>query len=194
LEQFIIRADDLECVAIAGASRTVEGPDLAVAMVPEDVVGRIMVGSKAFYNLETRRARMVDGPPEADEGLWGLLGVVEEWSSDLPPERGFKRVKGFRSFFGCGPVSGFAERGLFDYLTFETRFGAQYEGPKNYGGMSGGGIWQVLVKKLNGAVTVSECLLCGVAYYQSVVEDGIDLACHGRRSVYVHGFNGVPVR
>jgi len=193
LERFTVTVDMLDMVPIAGASRTADGPDLALVTVPESIAQEILVRNKAFYNLESRRDRMLEHPPAVDLGFWGMCGVVEEWTKDLPPERVFSRVKGFHNFFGAGEVSSFETRGAFDYLKFETRFGRSYEGPDNYGGVSGGGIWQVLVKEQDGEAQVSECLLSGVDFYQTVVDGGIDLSCHGRRSIYEHAFAGQPV-
>jgi len=193
LERFTVEMELLDLVTIAGASRTVDGPDLALVMVPESVSSRILVRNKAFYNLETRRERMLEKPPDAALGFWGLCGLVGQWTKDLAPERVFTRVKGFHNFFGAGCISSFVERGVFDFFTFETRFGAFYEGPTDYGGVSGGGVWQVLVKERDGVLAIAECLLSGVAYYQSVVDGGIDLACHGRQSIYRHAIAGLPV-
>ena len=94
-------------------------------------------------------------------------------------------LKGFHGFCGFGVVTRPVTRGEYDYLTFEARVSDSYEGPDNYQGVSGGGIWQItIVPPVDGRIEIRECYLSGVVFYQESVPGGIDLSCHGPRSVY----------
>lgn len=62
--------------------------------------------------------------------------------------------------------------------------------PSSFGGCSGGGIWQVpLRKNEEGKIEAEEHLLSGVVFYQTGFAEGVRrLKCHGRKTVY----NRVP--
>ncbi len=165
-----------------------EGPDLGVLVLPEIYANRI--GLKAsFYNLIKRQDRMLNSPPSAvDSGNWILSGAAGEWTKDLPPEQNYSRVKRFEGFVGMGIVKAAYTIGDFDFLDFEVKRGNGYEGPKSFGGFSGGGLWEVLISKTDEGFEVRDKLLSGVVFYQSNIEkDGSQIIkCNGRRSIYKH--------
>ena len=108
-----------------------------------------------------------------------------EWTSDLPVERGFTRVKAFRGLCGAGVVTSQHTRGDYDYLHFEAKYGGLYEGPQSYEGFSGGGLWQIQFTDQDGQLQISDSLLSGVAFYQSeIVAELRTIYCHGRKSIY----------
>ena len=190
--RFVVDAENLELVTVGAASYTAAGPDLGLVLLPESTVGRIGAFNKVFYNLSKRQKMMLESPPAINRGFWALSGVIHQWTTDLVPERRFTRVKGFRGFCGAGVITPPVTRGDFDYLTFETRFGESYGGPQNYEGVSGGGIWHVMINVRDDKADVADCLLAGVVFYQESVTGGIDLSCHGPRSVYEHAM--VPLK
>ena len=55
-----------------------------------------------------------------------------------------------------------------------------------FGGVSGGGLWQVIIAKNEaGKVILKELILSGVAFYQTQnINNRRVIVCHGRRSVY----------
>lgn len=58
--------------------------------------------------------------------------------------------------------------------------------PISFGGISGGGVWQVpLLKTKEGEIQAKEPIFSGVAFYQTaIVDKKRTIRCHGRRSVY----------
>jgi len=78
----------------------------------------------------------------------------------------------------------------FDYLFLEALYNELYEGPDDYGGFSGGSLWQLIVKPNGSSFRIAEILLSGVAFYQSEKKDDGSgqitrhVKCHGRRSLY----------
>jgi hypothetical protein len=99
------------------------------------------------------------------------------------------RVKVFRGGIGFGIVVAEEQRGNFDYISYEALYNEFYEGPDRFGGVSGGGLWQVLVNLVHERPTAREFLLSGVAFYQTdkfSSPEGIKrhIVCHGRKSVY----------
>ena len=133
---------------------------------------------------------MLERPEAIQNGFWILSGIVSERTSDASPEGGFTKVKIFRGMHGAGSVTKEFDQGDFDYLVFEALYNEFYEGPESYEGMSGGGLWQVVVKPNGDKLVVSEYLLSGVAFYQSGKKQNDEgevvreVICHGRRSLY----------
>ena len=77
----------------------------------------------------------------------------------------------------------------FDYLINNVLYNDLYEGPENYRGFSGGGLWQLLVKPNGDKLEIADKLLSGVAFYESKKKsiDGQitrEITCHGRTSLY----------
>lgn len=58
--------------------------------------------------------------------------------------------------------------------------------PKNFGGISGGGLWQILLKDSSVDKFEPTCyILSGLAFYQSELKANKRLIrCHGRQSIY----------
>jgi hypothetical protein len=82
-------------------------------------------------------------PPSCDEDIWSLCGFAGELTSEKPPERAYTRVKEFRGIIGFGWVKREYNSGDFDCFDFEARYGGINQPPNNFGGFSGGGLWQV---------------------------------------------------
>ena len=171
------------------------GPDIAFLIPPPDVLGTLRA-KRSFYSLSKRQTEMLAKPTPLDHGLWVLSGFSGEWTTDGAPERGFERIKIFRGGLGEGKVTKEFERGGFDYLIFEALYNQLYEGPKRFGGFSGGGLWQLLGREVDGKFEITQRLLLGVAFYEldfNKEDDRVtrDITCHGRRSVYQTLFKDV---
>ena len=183
LDRHTVTADHVKFVQVAPASFSSLGPDLGYLLLPEPERLKLEV-HKIFYSLSKRRAEMLAAPRPIDYGGWCITGMVDEWTRDLAPKRGYRRVKGFHGFCGLGVVNSERSDDHIDYLNFETKFDEAYEGPGNFQGVSGGGLWQVIYEERNGIISIRDALLSGVVFYQTEIQSGITLSCHGRRSIY----------
>jgi hypothetical protein len=111
-----------------------------------------------------------------------VVGVVGEWTETSPAHfaKGLKidvgglfgAVKNFREF----------EEGNTDLLEVEIDHAGSPRVPKSYGGVSGGGLWELHVE-LDGSLKVVEVnkRLCGVAFRQSA--DHRKVTCNGSPSI-----------
>src|SRR3990172_1041210 len=158
-----------------------DGPDLAFLTIPQPFVGTLKA-KKTFYNLCKRRSRILEKQPSINEGVWLITGMVEELTSEAPPERGYERVKVFRGMCGAGIIGSECRKDEFDYLEFEAKYNENYEGPQSYKGYSGGGLWQLIIdKSKDGVFQIKERILSGVIFYQSPITGIIrSIKCHGR--------------
>ena len=174
-------------IQIARGSDPSKGPDLALVVLSPVDVAKLEATGKVFYNLSKRRDRILNNPAPLNESSALILcGMVGEWTDkDILPDRGFERAIHFRGL--CGPVvfAGHREEGGFDYLSVEVKYDSAYEGPKGFGGCSGGGLWQAILRNQEGTVAIEEFLLAGVPFYESGNENGRGvIECHGRKSIY----------
>jgi hypothetical protein len=100
-------------------------------------------------------------------------------------------VKGFLKFCGFGGISNYSVSNEFDYFDFDVFYNERTQSPHSFGGVSGGGLWQVLIAQdENGQVLLKETILSGVAFYQSpLVDKKRIIKCHGRQSIYKQAYN-----
>ena len=163
-----------------------KGPDLALVVLSPVDVAKLEAMGKVFYNLSKRRDRMLNDPPTLNESSALILcGMVGKWTKPIILDRGFEGPIHFRGL--CGPVvfAGHREEAGFDYLSVEVRYDHAYDGPKSFGGCSGGGLWQAILKNQDEGIGIEELLFAGVPFYESGNEDGRGLIeCHGRMSIY----------
>lgn len=171
---------------IAPASYTEEGPDLGF-LILNSIDARDIETKMSFYDLPKRREKM-QFPRSVDKGGWFLSGGIAEGTTEGPPERKFTKVKIFRGICALGAVQRERIFSQFDYLDFELDPPPnEKEAPKNFEGMSGGGLWQIVIENLNGELKIVEYLLSGIAYYQIIRTSDKKpekIICHGRRSIY----------
>ena len=181
--------DYVQKLTVARGSDEASGPDLALLILSKKDVGRLET-TKIFHNLSKRKSRML-GEPGADKiGPWVMCGLVGEMTENTAPQSGMSGAIAFKGL--CGPVvvSRTRNDGNFDYFSAEVNFGKGRGLPESYGGCSGSGLWRLVLGKKNGAITVEEIYLGGIAYYQSAPNgDRKFIECHGYKSIYENALN-----
>jgi len=176
-----------ECIVYRRLPYSAEGPDLAFVPLDHEIISAIKP-QKIFYNLTKRRDRMLSNPPGTELGAWIISGMAHEWTMDAADHSPLRK-KIFRGMIGeVKPGSRKNQNGL-DYQSIYVVAGPESGWPKSYEGYSGSGIWQVLLKQVDGKLEIGERLLLCVAFYESEVllKDGRqvrELSCHGRESIY----------
>jgi len=185
LHQFTLDATNVAMLPLARGPDDSRGPDLGfVALAAPDV--ETIAAKKSFLNIESARKKVVETKPDIQDGVWAIVGFLDEETKKEPPQRGYTDVRAFR----CFPIFGFVEpcyrEGSFDYYEFPFPRGEGSVAPKSFGGMSGGGLWQVpMSKRKDGQFEAEAFLLSGVAFYEVTSDkDEGTIRCHGRRSVY----------
>jgi hypothetical protein len=193
LHRPLIEAQALVHIRIAKGSNLSIGPDLGFIKLPHTIIG-LLKARRSFYNLSKNRERILHEPPANNLGLWCLSGIPDEKTLTEGPSREFETVKGFLEFcaFGLG-ISNYHILGGFDYFDFDVFYNERPQSPISFGGMSGGGLWQVLIAQdEKGRVILKESILSGVAFYQSpLVDSKRVIKCHGRESIYNQAYNTV---
>ncbi len=174
-----------EKLEITGEVFGPQGPDLGFLRLPRQDAA-VLEARGVFFNLEKRRTSVLAGDQPGPMYFDGISGTVAEWTTDLPSERGFCRVKGFRSLYGAGNVVGERDSDGFDLLDFEVSYHSDLGSPASYEGMSGGALWRAYCTRGDdGQLSLSSRLVFGVAFHQSGMSEGKRIiTCHGPRSVY----------
>jgi hypothetical protein len=135
-------------------------------------------------------------PPEHRAGFWAISGFPQEWTSDDLNDGGRKRVVAFNGMILTGVVTPLQTKTELDGWALTVQHGGQYDGPNSFGGYSGGGLWQNLLKEEDGQIRLVESTLLGVAYHQSGFENDLNIIrCNGRRCIYefiVRAVRGAP--
>ena len=137
---------------------------------------------------------MLTDPPAIADGLWIVQGFIENLTKEeLDFQRRVKRVI-FLELSSSGFVSREYVVGDYDYFDYPLEFSRASSKPRNYGGTSGGGLWQVRLEKGgDGEIKPANVpMLSGVAFYQGPMESNQSaLKCHGRRSVYAAAYEAI---
>lgn len=190
VHQFVFKTELCQDVSYcAQADRPADGPDISFLVLPPDKTAALKA-RKLFYNLSKRRGSMLDKPPSRELGVWAIYGLADEWTKHGQSQKGFQQTKAFHGRL-LGPLkrNDWYTSEDFDYMTFEVVYNDGYGGPQSFGGYSGGGIWQLIIKPNEGVPTVTDRHLMGVAFYQSDkamrgADETRKVICHNRESVY----------
>lgn len=167
-----------------------EGPDIGFVRLSGAIASSIGA-TKSFYNLDKRKDALLKNPPCDRAGIWDAQGFIEQLTSVDTQANPRKMVKAFYQYGAFGGVNEYEERGKYDYCKFPIEHMEEDQKPNNFGGISGGGLWQIMLGTAEGGeVIVKESLLRGLVYFQdSFDEQGRSaLRCHAHKSIYEHAY------
>ena len=182
----------LKIIDIAKGSIDSEGPDLSFIVLPYTKVSEIKP-YKNFYDLTVDKDRMLNKPPDVHGGIWLLCGTVGERTKEETSSKGFGKIMSFEGLCAIVGVDRLYRQDDFDYIEADVEYGKGLDVPNTFGGVSGGSLWQVPVKKNDGGKleTVSY-FLSGVAFYESEIKETKRfIKCHGRESIYQHAYHKI---
>jgi hypothetical protein len=187
---FVIPMSHLFCVDIGKPRRKDSGPDLSVIVLPE-VRARDIAIHKSFTDISFKRKKRM-AKCDAVDGGWCAVGFAQQYTRPHESSDATRRVTYIPSLtLYTGRPRQRVKFG-FDFLHLNVTH-SQMRGnadlPLSYGGMSGGGVWKVRVRKdaKTSALSldVEGTILAGVIFCQRLVKNRPrSLLCHGWKSVY----------
>ena len=185
LHKYVLDARSLSMVKIGKGENDLIGPDLGIIVLPQTLIGDIKA-YKSFYSIGKFRDRMLNSPLENDMGVWCISGIPDIETKVVDPRPGFDHVKAFLEFCGFGGIGNQYKYREYDYFDFEVQYSDRTDSPISFGGVSGGGLWQIiLAEKENSELIMKEAILSGVAFYQTELsENKRIIKCHGRNSIF----------
>ena len=185
LQQQTVDTQGITYLQIARGTIDADGPDLGAIVLGPSIAGAI-AAKKTFFNLDLRRDQMFQDPPHLRDGFWFVNGFIHEKTIEEPGKDGYDRIKKFYNLSGAGGPEESVVAGDYDYFSFPVSYGGRSVAPESFEGMSGGGLWQVPLKRNDqGEIVHKTPLLSGVVFYQvPTTETDCGVKCHGRQSVY----------
>jgi hypothetical protein len=182
-QPYTIDTGGIVCVRIGRGHSESSGPDLAAIVLAPQIAGAI-AAKKLFFNLQTHAERVLNGPLELRDGAWFAQGFLQERTTVLPDPAEEGLTKYFYNFTGVGGPDTVQTADDYDYFDYPVSPVDRIEAPVKWGGMSGGGVWQVPIKN-EGLLTHGPVSLAGLMFYQyPTTETQCGIKAHGPRSVY----------
>lgn len=166
------------------------GPDLA-ALILAKPIASTLAAQRRFFDLSAHREEMLERPELDEHGMWVVGGFVDELTR-RETHRGIPHIT-FRNQALLGTVERCPPVGEFDYFNSPIDVDDRVNVPKLFGGVSGGGLWQIqLAQDTKGVLSARQAKLSGVVFYQlPTTATQCGLRCHGRRSVYEVAFAAI---
>lgn len=192
LQQHTIDTQGLVFLEIARGTDDSTGPDLGAIILSPSIASSIGA-KKTFYNLDRHRDAQLNAPLDRHDGVWFVHGFIDENTVEEPGTAEYSRVKRFYNLSGAGGPEPAIQVGDYDYFAFPVSYGARSVAPRSFGGMSGGGLWQVpLARDGQRALVHRAPLLSGVVFYQeATTEAQCGVKCHGPISVYRAAYDAI---
>lgn len=161
------------------------GPDLALIDLPEVDARALEARGKVFYNLSRRRSAALE-TPASDVAIWAVVGAPGEFVTVVgrEPDLGLTHFTVGVTLISSLKAATKTHDG-FDYVELPLTPKSMEGFPKEYGGISGAGLWRLgEADAAARTVTWTDAVsLEGVAFYHRRTAPEI-VRCHGRRSIY----------
>jgi hypothetical protein len=190
-----IKMEYTEKLIISANEDGPNGPDLGFLRLPESDAVALQL-TNVFMNLDKRRDAILAGrAPAGSYVADAIVGVIGEWTEDLPPKQKRTRLKGLTALFGAGEVISERQVCGYDLLDFSVNLDFGFKSPSSYAGTSGGAVWRFFVDVAEDRPKVLERWLFGVPFYESHTSEGkLIISCHGPRSFYAKLFERIGER
>ncbi len=191
-QQYTVDTQGLTFLEIDRGTDDSAGPDLGAIILSSSIAAAIGA-KKAFYNLDLRRDTLLNSPPDRRDGVWFVNGFIDEKTVEEPGNAEYSRIKRFFNLSGAGSPDPSVQIGNYDYFSFPVSYGGRSVAPSSFGGMSGGGLWQVpLARNERRQLVYRPPLLSGVVFYQEpTTESQCGVKCHGPVSVYRVAYDAI---
>jgi hypothetical protein len=176
-------------VVIGSAPWGARGPDLAFLRLPAAIIGDIERVA-TIANGDRHRQKIIAGEPTPTGKLCAVAGVVDEMTRPLSVTRTANRTvatTSFEAMINIGNV--FVDDASADRFRFQPIASPGAALPKSYKGTSGGGLWIFFLDQRD--LSIVQVRLIGVAYWEQLVGDELQILGHGQISIYDTLFNAL---
>lgn len=192
-EKTTIDINGVDYVKIDRGKTNEDGPDIGFVKLSTNIAS-VIGAKKSFYNLDKRQELFLNNPPDEHDGIWDAQGFIEQLTLEEMDNNQKKMVKAFCQYGAFGGVEGYEIRGKFDYCNFPINDLKTDRDPDNFGGISGGGLWQfILGMNKEGELKVKEVFLRGIVYFQDAFDENqkSNLRCHAHKSIYEQAYSKI---
>lgn len=172
----------VDSVRISCSNYTINGPDLALVWLYPEIASTLK-SILTSIDIRVHQQRYAQLAKLGDTALHIVCGVVAERTGC--PRIEDDRIKiTFEALMVSGKFHIEPSAGKLDRLRFEPGPDEMMV-PSSYQGMSGGGAWQIITEQgPDGKYVRKTSLLMGVAFFEKVIENAMNIYCHGPKSIY----------
>ena len=162
------------------------GPDIGLIIINDDEKIGWLKAKKMFWNMDLEKEKTLLNKND-DEGAWCICGSPDELTEIKNKYVGYDETLGFHNNAWLAGLERKYEKKEYDYYEFSAIYGEGNDSPNSFGGVSGGGAWQIKVGRAKGGnLVIIDYRLIGVAFYQSsIVNNKRIIRCHGIKNIYV---------
>lgn len=178
--------DHAETIMVGGKGNAPSGPDLGfLRLATKDAAW--LAAIQSFYNMQLHSSDHTKEPP-APNSVYVIVGAIDERTKNLPAERPGEYRKGFEAIITDSNMMWFGKNGGFTLVGMKPKSYPDFSLPGDFGGTSGGGLWQIYFNAKDGKVVVVAKHLIGVPFHQGAIErDGRrTLTCHSAPDIFEH--------
>ena len=181
----------LQSIKIGRGSDEFEGPDLSFIVFPENEAAKVKP-YKQFFDLSVYQDNMLKNRPDPHIGIWFIWGIPDEYTELLESDKGLGEIMSLTGgSMLVGPNREYMN-GEYDYIEPDIDYNGPEKPPDSLGGISGGGLWFIPIKRSGNTLEPAEFILSGVAFYQSEIKNSKRfIKCHGILSIYQHVYKSV---
>ena len=181
----------LHSITIGRGPNEYEGPDFSFIIIPEHEIAKIKP-YRQFFDLSGYRENMIKNRPDPHIGIWFIWGIPDEYTEILESVKGSGKVISFTGgSMLVGPVREYTH-GEYDYIEANVDYYGLNKPPGSFGGISGGGLWFIPIKRSGDTHEPADFILSGVAFYQSeIINSKRFIKCHGILSLYQHAYKAI---
>jgi hypothetical protein len=197
---FMTPGSELETIDSSGLARVEfprgsqesTGPDLG-ALILAPTIASSIGAKKTFVNLDRHRDKVLSATRGVHDGIWLAQGFLAE-ETILVHEPGGVHcyLYNFSAIGGPDEIIRVAEH---EYVDYPVSFEARENCPVSWGGMSGGGLWQVPLSLTGDEITDAYPILAGILFYQHPTSDTTaGVRGHAWRSIYGEAYDAISGR
>lgn len=181
----IVHKSDVHVVELPKTGQHGDRPDIAFILLFTNRLEKIQA-IKSFWSISHYREKVLCNTWAKENCLWVISGCPGVFSKEEKPTAQFQTVKSFMNLLGFSGVEREYFQKEFDYLDVSVLYQQGSGLPPTFGGMSGGGLWQIAVwESENGVIQAKDPLLYGLACREIKIEGDVhQIVCHGPHSIY----------
>jgi hypothetical protein len=160
------------------------GPDLGFVRISAASASTLSA-YYSFVNLRYHRAKQRKEKPPINHGVWVEAGFPEELGARFETPGGDTVTTAVYCLAATGGARSAKRRGRFDYYHSRVEYEESSKVPRTFKGMSGGGLWQILLGWKKQQYYIRGRIFSGVVFYERTAKGMVsNIRSHGRRSVY----------
>jgi hypothetical protein len=170
VQRFFIKRSHLDLLELERPTNEEIAPDLAFIKLGINDASTIRV-HKVFSNMELHSRIVKQHRPSTQEGIWFVCGSVLEQATKQIGGSVFEFIHTYKTYSFEVRFGNLIQPNGFDYVDVTYNYPFYKNPPESFGGISGGGLWQVILGYSKDGEIIGQRFLAGIVFYQSAKLD-----------------------